>query len=403
VHCKATFIKRFLSLCLLDFSARLSYNIARTPILPLFAAALGAGPEAIGLVVGASTITGIFFKAPTGAISDVVGRSRTLLLGALIFAFTPFVYVFISSISMLVIVRLFHGLATSIYGPVASALVASMAGRQRGEYMAWFSVIKIATNALGGFAGGGLLYLIAKNAPHLRDFHIAYIICGLTGFVSLLLAFPLLRKIEVNPSGNGQGKMKRGFGSVANTVREMAGNRLITLTSGMEGVQNMAMGVLQAFLPLYAVKEASLNVFEAGLLWSGLTGVSVISKPVMGRISDLYGRKWVIVSGMFLCAIPLSSLTLSKSFFPLLLLCILFGLGEAFVTSATGAFVADISKKESLGAAMGLFGTIADTGQALGPVVAGLLLGLLGYFGSFTVIAMMLMVFTVVFSTVVRK
>ncbi len=377
--------------------------MARTPILPLFAAALGAGPEAIGLVVGASTITGIFFKAPAGAMSDAVGRGRTLLLGALIFAFTPFAYVFIGSISILVIVRLFHGLATSIYGPVASALVASMAGRQKGEYMAWFSVIKVATNALGGFAGGGFLYLIAKNTPHLRDFHIAYIICGVTGLVSLLFAFSLLPKIEVGQPANDQGKMKERIGSVANTVREMARNRLITLTSGMEGVQNMAMGVLQAFLPLYAVKEASLNVFQVGILWSGLTGVSVISKPIMGRISDLYGRRWVIASGMFLCAIPLSSLTLFKSLFPLLVLCILFGLGEAFVTSATGAFVADISKKESLGGAMGLFGTIADTGQALGPVVAGLLLGLVGYFWSFTLIAMILMVFTVVFLTVVRK
>ena len=44
------------------FLARFSYALARNPVLPLFALYLGAGPEAIGLAVGISTVTGIFFK-----------------------------------------------------------------------------------------------------------------------------------------------------------------------------------------------------------------------------------------------------------------------------------------------------------------------------------------------------
>jgi len=72
----------FLALCAVDFSARVSYNMARTPVLPLFAAALGAGPALVGLIVAASTITRIFLKAPAGAISDHLGRGRTLLAGA---------------------------------------------------------------------------------------------------------------------------------------------------------------------------------------------------------------------------------------------------------------------------------------------------------------------------------
>ncbi|MEK7699618.1 MAG: MFS transporter, partial [Planctomycetota bacterium] len=43
----------FLALCTVGFFARMSYAMARTPILPLFALTLGAKPEAIGFVVGA--------------------------------------------------------------------------------------------------------------------------------------------------------------------------------------------------------------------------------------------------------------------------------------------------------------------------------------------------------------
>jgi DHA1 family multidrug resistance protein-like MFS transporter len=46
-------------------------------VLPLFAATLGAGPEGIGLAVGISTVTGILFKMPSGAIFDIIGRRRT--------------------------------------------------------------------------------------------------------------------------------------------------------------------------------------------------------------------------------------------------------------------------------------------------------------------------------------
>ena len=75
------FLSPFTALCSVGFFARLSYALARSPVLPLFALYLGAGPEAIGFAVGVSTVTGIFFKLPAGASSDVIGRKRTMLIG----------------------------------------------------------------------------------------------------------------------------------------------------------------------------------------------------------------------------------------------------------------------------------------------------------------------------------
>jgi MFS family permease len=47
-------------------------------------------------------------------------------------------------------------MATSIYGPVANAVVAEIADKEKGRYLFLFAVIKIGTNALGGLAGGWL-------------------------------------------------------------------------------------------------------------------------------------------------------------------------------------------------------------------------------------------------------
>lgn len=62
----------FIALVLIGFFARLSYGMARTPLLALFAKSLGASSAAIGLAVGMSTVTGIF-KAPAETLSDVSG------------------------------------------------------------------------------------------------------------------------------------------------------------------------------------------------------------------------------------------------------------------------------------------------------------------------------------------
>ena len=100
--------------------------------LALFAASLGAGPEAIGFAVAISTVTGIFFKMPAGVLSDVIGRTRTLFMGLAVFAVVPFAYLFVSSYETLVVVRFLHGFATAIYGPVAMAVVLGIAGGKRG-------------------------------------------------------------------------------------------------------------------------------------------------------------------------------------------------------------------------------------------------------------------------------
>lgn len=82
----------FYCLCLSGFLAKASYALARTPVLALFPASFGVGPEAIGFALAISTITGVFFKMPAGVISDINGRRRTMLISLVFFAISPFLY-----------------------------------------------------------------------------------------------------------------------------------------------------------------------------------------------------------------------------------------------------------------------------------------------------------------------
>ena len=390
----------FNALCSVGFFARLSYALARSPVLPLFALYLGAGPEAIGFAVGISTVTGIFFKLPAGALSDVVGRKRTMMIGLLFFAFMPFTYLLVKDYNLLIIIRCIHGLATAIYGPVSMAVVADIAGAKKGEMLSWFSSVTIIGNLLGAPLGGFILHRSPGAAgPSLVDFQYAYIASGIAGLLSLMLAIKVLRGDKSASEGRG---LKEASLRFISGIKEVISDRRVVVTSGMEGLQNLTVGALEAFLPIYAVTVAGLNEFQAGLLWGIQIVVTILSKPVMGKTSDRYGRKPLITAGMILCALSFGVIPLLKDFYALMAAAIIFGLGESFVTSSSAALVADICKEKHFGTAMGTFGTIFDIGHASGPILAGLLLAHYDYLFTFWVMSAILLIAVPLFIMTVR-
>ena len=387
----------FFALCTVGFFARMSYAMARTPLLPLFALTLGAKPEAIGFVVGASTITGIFFKLPAGALSDIFGRHKMLLVSVLVFALTPFAYYLVTNYWQLVSIRFFHGLATSIYGPVAMAMIADTAGEKKGERLSWFSSITIIGNLIGAPFGGYILHYLAQNGSNsLHHFYVAYFICGFFGLISLVFTPKLFT------SGSTETKQNKislidTWQRFSKDIKEVMGDYRVIITSNMEGIQNLSVGALEAFLPIYAVTVAGLTAFQASILWGSQIVTTILAKPVMGKISDRYGRKPIIFSGMWICAIPFACIPLTQNFYLLLSLASVFGIGEAFVTSSSAAMIADFCKERHYGAAMGTFGSIFDIGHASGPILAGLLLAHLSYQYSFLIITVILILASFIF------
>ncbi|MDI6801252.1 MAG: MFS transporter [Thermodesulfovibrionales bacterium] len=393
-------LSSFAALCTVGFFARFSYALARSPVLPLFALYLGAGPEAIGFAVGISTVTGIFFKLPSGALSDIIGRKKTMLIGLFVFAFTPFSYLFIKDYNLLIVIRFIHGFATAVYGPVSMAVVIDVAGSKKGEMLSWFSSVTIIGNLIGAPVGGFILHSMSAGSPSLSGFQTVYIVSGIAGMASLLIALKLLVHKERIEKGNS---LKESYKRFLSGIKEVISDRQVLITSNMEGLQNMTVGALEAFLPVYAVTVAGLNEFQAGLLWGIQVLVTILSKPVMGKTSDRYGRKPLITAGIMLCALSFGVIPLLHNFYLLMIAAIVFGFGEAFVTSSSAALVADMCKEKHFGTAMGTFGTIFDIGHASGPILAGLLIAQFNYLYSFWIMAAILLLSVPVFIASVKE
>lgn len=368
----------FVGMCISGFLAKCSYALARTPVLALFAFSFGVGPEAIGFAVAISTITGIFFKMPAGVISDIIGRRRMMLTGLFFFAFVPFAYFVVASFEALLLVRFLHGFATAIYGPVIMAVIVESASSRRAEMLSWFSSITIIGNLIGAPLGGFLLtQLSGEGQPQLTHFHLIYGVVAALGMVALITGILATRGLASPlPQNSGNKSISGLVHHFSKSVREILLDRRIMVTSNMEGVQNLSVGALEAFMPIYVVMVLGYSEFQAGLLWGVQIFATILSKPIMGKISDRYGRRPLLFWGMFVCALPFTMIPWIQNFSILLCMAAIFGLGEAIVTSSAAAMVADYCREDNIGSAMGVFGTLYDVGHAFGPILAGILIGL---------------------------
>ncbi len=368
----------FYGLCCSGFLAKASYALARTPVLALFAASFGVGPEAIGFAVAISTITGVFFKMPAGVISDIIGRRKTMLIGLVFFAVIPFLYLLVHSYNSLLLVRFLHGFATAIYGPVIMAVVVDMAGNKRGEMLSLFSSVTIVGNLVGAPLGGFLLgWLAGGGEQQLAHFHVIYGVVAALGMVALFVGIWASSSMPAGGSnGTGKSTVAAVISHFFHSLKNILTDRRIVVTSNMEGVQNLSVGALEAFMPIYIVMFLGYSEFQAGLIWGVQILVTILAKPLMGKISDKHGRKPLLFWGMFVCALPFAFIPWVKDYSILLLLSMVFGLGEAIVTSSSAAMVADFCREDNIGSAMGVFGTLYDVGHATGPILAGLLIGL---------------------------
>jgi MFS transporter, DHA1 family, multidrug resistance protein len=368
--------RSFAILCTIGVFCFISYKMVRMPVLALFAESLGASPERIGVIVSVSTLTGVFLKLPSGALSDIYGRRMLLRVGVIAFGIPPFFYPFISDLDVLTILRLFHGLATAIFAPSALATVAELYRERRGAALGTYTACTQSGALLGPFIGGYLAFAYGFSS--------AFVTAGFFGcaaiamFYSLHLSPPPPR-VHDKGAASVWAEMWKGFTIVAR-------NRKVLITSSTDAAKMIANGALMAFLPLYGV-SVGLNAGEIGLLFTVQSLTSFISKPIMGRVSDRLGRQPLIMLGLLICAATFVSIPHVAGFALLLLLSAGFGFGEAVVSSSSSAFVADSSEFKTLGAGMGMQGTIGDIGHASGPLLAGVLIANMSYAGAFGVIA----------------
>ncbi len=362
-------------LSLIGFFAIFSTTISKNPVLPLFVQALGAGDSVLGLIAAVSPLAGILFSFPVGVISDHLGRRRLLVASGFVFLFAPVLYLFISDPLWLIPVRFFHGTATAILGPVVSAIIAERFPATKGEMLGAYSSATLIGRTIAPLAGGIIITYFAFT-PGLVQYRMVYIAASLA---AIPVFFLILRYREEQPCSLNM----PGFPVFKKSLDIFVTNPRLRATAMVDMATYFAFGAFETFLPVYLF-ALHFEAYRIGLIFAIQVLIIAATKPFFGRIADRIDKRIQIIMGLLVTGGSVAAVPFAATYPAFLAASAVFGLGISLSTVATSAYVADVAKKEQIGASMGALSSIMDIGQSSGPLVTGVIITLAGYsFGFF--------------------
>ena len=380
----------FLVICVMGAFAILSSSMSKNPVLNPFATSLGTPTDLLGIIAAASTIPGILISLPAASLSDVLGRRKMLLFATLVFASAPFLYLLVGNWWELVLVRFYHGFATAIFVPVAEATIAEQYPAKKGERISDFNAATYVGRGIAPFLGGAILAVTNFG------FHSLYLAVGFAGIVSLVIALIVLRETKTVPA-----QTTKPHFSTKNLLRgwrEVMTNRSTLVVTFVQAVQYYVYGVVEFYLVQYMNEVLHFNALQLGIVMGAQIVSLIVSRPIMGRLSDRSSRRLPVVLGCVLSGALLFVIPFISQFWMLIVISIGYGLGFALVVSSTSPIMVEVNPPNLVGTSMGFLSSMMDVGQAIGPIISGIILAsVLAYMGLFSSLMLLLLVSAAVF------
>lgn len=357
-------VQTFAGLAAMDVSSRTAYQMGKSPVLPLFALSLGANAQVVGIIVAISTTAGILLKPIMGTLSDRYGRRPLLWLGAALFVLMPPLYALIEDVPALLGLRITHGLATAIYGPVMAALVIDLFSQPHQGFKAsgWYDFFRSAGYVTGPLLGG--LALAWWGDPALV-YAFSAVIALPAVIPALLLPPDQPRRVEPTPLQVRRAWLP-GPGARMPVALEVSARILSRMTV--------------VFWPLAVA--GSVSPAHMGFVIAALATGSLLCKPIFGYLTSRWAVHQLACGGAGLMVFSVPIL-FSTDLLALQTLCAFsIGLGEGLISPAVLGLVGYSAPSESRGMAMGILGSWTNLGKALGPILAGAAVLYLGSLGA---------------------
>ncbi|WP_432094666.1 MFS transporter [Streptomyces sp. bgisy100] len=402
------------SVVLLDTTA---VNVA----VPEITSGLDANLTQVLWVINAYLLSFAVLLVTGGRLGDLYGARRVFLTGLLIFTLASAACGLADTPGQAIAARVLQGIGGALLTPQAMVIINQMfpverRGAALGVWGSFAGIVAAAGPTFGGFlvASLGWRWIFWINLPIGAVGAVLMLLCvtrvtgdkrprlDMAGAALLTVAMFLLVYALLEGESRNWGTV---WGPVTVPVLIAAGllvlavfafverrrqdreplvpfavlrNRNFTVMATVVGVLPCGLGGMMLLTPMYLQEVQHLSAFRAGLLVAVAPLVSVFIAPYSGRLTDRFGGKYVMVTGLLFFAggiALLAALIRADSGQAALLpglLCVGVGMGVAFAPAAVVAF-RDIDPAMA-GAASGLFNTTRLCGSLLGSAAVGALL-----------------------------
>jgi len=342
-------------LCVAGFLTVAANGMAN-PLLPLFAASLGASSVFVGFVVASYWLTRIFVEFPSGLISDRIGRRIPIIVGLLISSISAVWSSFSTNPFDLTLARSVWGIGAALFFSPATALLVDLFKVGRGRALGTFQGIEFVGSFLGAPLGGYLAELFG--------FNIALIVCGVLSFAgfAVVLSSRELKNVGAAPFRRARVSLRGSLGSLRSwgmfVICCAAFSRLFVMQ-----------GIHSTVFPLYANRQLGIDLSMIGFILGVRSAGLAIATVSAGTLSDRVGRRPILFVGSLLSGVALSLYPLARTVEGLLSLMFLDGVALGAISVMLPVLVPEAVGPESTGAAMGVYRTFFAFGAVAGPIL----------------------------------
>lgn len=358
------------------------------PVLPLYAAELGATGFALGVIIAVFALSGGVLQPIVGGLSDRHGKKGFMIAGLIIFGMTGYIYTLAGSVNHLILIRTFHGAGSAMIIPMAMAYITDVsAGGRAGRYMGMLNIAIFAGIGGGPMLGGVFLDLWGPSA--------AFYAMALLSFLAAALAAGLLPRQRRQDSQEVRPPM-------LSVLRRMLSSRRVAgiLLSRMATM--IIMVPTFAFLPLLMDRHMTATGTAIGMVIASRTLVNAALQMPFGALADRWHKGRLLLIGATIISVALFSVPFAVSFPALIVLFALIGLGESICWPALGALAAQEGEVYGQGSMMGVFNAAMNAGLFAGAMIVGILVDRFGIEWAFYTVSLFLLVSTAATAVLIR-
>ncbi len=336
---------------------------ALIPTLPLYVEGpLRGGDVAVGVAIGAFSLSAVLLRPFSGRLSDVKGRRVLLVSGAALVTASVAGYVVVTSLLPLLLLRLVTGAGEAFfYVGAASAINDIAPDERRGEALSFFSLALYAGLALGPVLGEWVL--------DGDRFDAAWLLSAGAAALALLLGW---RVPDTRPDAVGSA----GSGRLIHPAGLLPGTVLAASVWGLAG--------FSTFVPLYA-RELGLD--GSRLVFVTYSGLVLAIRLFGARIPDVLGSRRTARLALTASALGMATMGLWETPAGLFAGVAVFGVGQALAFPALMSIAVRGAPASERGAVVGTFTAFFDLAFGLGAVTLGAVAAVFGYAGAFRVAA----------------
>ena len=349
-------------------------------LLPIYVIGLGLSYSLIGLVLAGYGIGTLIGDLPAGVIQDRIGNRLSMTIGICIMGLGMLALSQSERFVTLVLCGISIGAGAALWNVSRHAYLANNTlNSSRGRAISIFGGV----NRIGMFAGpitGG--YLSAE-----AGMQTAFFFCGVVALLALIFPLLFVRDGQAELPPGQQASMARSYRHLFSYLRRN-GWVLTPAGFGMICAQTIRAG-RQTIIPLYAATILGLDVERIGLVMGVAAAVDMSMFYPAGYVMDRFGRKFAYVPSFLIQGLGMALVPLTGSFAALLAVTSLIGFGNGLGSGTMLTLGADLAppKGEGMGAFLGLWRLIGDTGHTSAPIIVGTIADALSLVPSVYVIA----------------